>query len=159
MISFEEYLEDLARRHPSIKHEYKNRCHFSYLAEDGQTKHAGTMYYPCVVADSGDFHFTGQPGNVLLNNSFSVLFLQPVSDTGSNKRIRAAFAEMKQVLLDFAAKFTRDKKAMKHSFLNRFSIIGSEGQRIYMQDNSLFGYALLFNAETAFNDTNNVFND
>ena len=161
MNTFEEYLEELARQHPDIKHEHKDRCHFSYLADDTQTKLADSMYYPCIVADSGNFGFSGQPGNILMNTEYTVLFLQHVSDTGSNKEIRKAFADMKRILLDFAAKFSRDKKAVKYNFINRFSLIGGEGQRIYMQDNALYGYALLFTADTAFTDTNcnNVFKD
>ena len=159
--TFEEYLEELARQHPDIKHEVKGKCHFSYLSDDAQNKHAGSMYYPCIVADSGNFAFGGQPGNMLLNTEYSVLFLQRIKDTGNNKEIRQAFADMKRVLLDFAAKFNRDKRAMKYTFLNRFSIFGSEGQRIYMQDNALYGYALFFSADSSFTDQdcNNVFND
>ncbi|MGL4852900.1 MAG: hypothetical protein ACRC3Z_09710 [Phocaeicola sp.] len=159
--TFEEYLEELARQHPDVQHQVKNRCHFSYLSDDAQTKLADSMHYPCVVADSGNFGFSGQPGNILLNTEYSVLFLQHVSDTGDNREIRKAFSDMKRILLDFAAKFSRDKRALKYKFLNRFSLIGGEGHRIYMQDNALYGYALLFNADSAFTDANcnNVFND
>lgn len=161
MTTFEDYLEELARQHPDILHEHKDKCHFSYLEDDAQTKLADKMYYPCVVADSGNFAFNGQPGNILLNTEYSVLFLQHVSDTGNNKEIRKAFADMRRILLDFAAKFSRDKRAMKYTFLNRFSLIGGEGQRIYMQNNALYGYALLFSADTSFTDNNcnNVFKD
>ena len=159
--TFEQYLEDLATRHPMIKHNDKNRCHYTFLSEDGQNKLASTMHYPCIVADSGDFDFNGQPGNVLLNTEYSVLFLQRVSDTGSNKEITKAYSDMRKVLLDFAAQFVRDKKVQKYKFLNRFTLIGGRGNRIYHSENSLYGYALLFTNDTFFSEHNynNVFID
>lgn len=152
MTDFEEYIEDLCRRHPMIKHEVDGKCHYSCLADDSQTKFARAMRYPCVVVDSGDFSFGGETGNVLLNTEFSVMFLQHVSDTGNNKEVIMAFRTMKQVLLDFARKFSRDKRSMKHRFLNRFTLLGSEGHRIYMKDVSLYGYVLFFNTDESFAD-------
>ena len=158
MNTFEEYLEEMSRQHPVIRHEDKGKCHFSSLADNSQTKFALKMNYPCVVVDSGDFSFIG---NVLINTEFSVMFLDHVKDTGNNKEITAVFNNMKRVLLDFARKFSRDKRALKYKFLNRFTLIGSEGHRIYLQDSGLYGYVLFFNADDSFNDANcdNVFND
>ena len=70
MNTFEEYLEELSRQHPVIRHEEKDKCHFSSLAADSQTKFALKMNYPCVVIDSGDFSFSGGIGNVCLIQSF-----------------------------------------------------------------------------------------
>jgi hypothetical protein len=161
MNTFEEYLEEMSRQHPVIRHEDKGKCHFSSLADNSQTKFALKMNYPCVVVDSGDFSFTGGTGNVLINTEFSVMFLDHVKDTGNNKEITSVFNNMKRVLLDFARKFSRDKRALKYKFLNRFTLIGSEGHRIYLQDSGLYGYVLFFNADDSFNDANcdNVFND
>ncbi|WP_195334101.1 hypothetical protein [Bacteroides salyersiae] len=161
MNTFEEYLEEMSRQHPVIRHEDKGKCHFSSLADNSQTKFALKMNYPCVVVDSGDFSFTGGTGNVLINTEFSVMFLDHVKDTGNNKEITAVFNNMKRVLLDFVRKFSRDKRALKYKFLNRFTLIGSEGHRIYLQDSGLYGYVLFFNADDSFNDANcdNVFND
>lgn len=161
MNTFEEYLEEMSRQHPVIRHEDKGKCHFSSLADNSQTKFALKMNYPCVVVDSGDFSFTGGTGNVLINTEFSVMFLDHVKDTGNNKEITAVFNNMKRVLLDFVRKFSRDKRALKYKFLNRFTLIGSEGHRIYLQDSGLYGYVLFFNADDSFNDANcdDVFND
>ena len=161
MNTFGEYLEEMSRQHPVIRHEDKGKCHFSSLADNSQTKFALKMNYPCVVVDSGDFSFTGGTGNVLINTEFSVMFLDHVKDTGNNKEITSVFNNMKRVLLDFARKFSRDKRALKYKFLNRFTLIGSEGHRIYLQDSGLYGYVLFFNADDSFNDANcdNVFND
>ena len=161
MNTFEEYLEELSRQHPAIKHEEKDKCHFSSLADTSQTKFALKMHYPCVVVDSGDFSFSGGVGNVLINTEFSVMFLDHVKDTGNNKEITAVFNNMKKVLLDFARKFSRDRRNLKYKFLNRFRLIGSEGHRIYLQDSGLYGYVLFFNSDDSFSDMDrdNVFND
>ena len=119
------------------------------------------MHYPCVVVDSGDFSFSGGVGNVLINTEFSVMFLDHVKDTGDNKEITDVFNNMKKVLLDFARKFSRDRRNLKYKFLNRFRLIGSEGHRIYLQDSGLYGYVLFFNSDDSFNDVDcdNVFKD
>ena len=71
-MTFEEYIEDLCRQHPAILHEVDDKCHFSCLADDSQTKLARTMKYPCVVVDTGDFTFGGQVANVLMNTEYSI---------------------------------------------------------------------------------------
>ena len=161
MNTFEEYIEELSRNHPFIRHEENDKCHFSCLEDDSQIKMARTMCYPCVVVDSGNFSFNGSVGNVLLNTEFSVMFLEHVRDTGNNTEITAAFRSMKNILLDFARKFSRDKRAVKYRFLNRFTLIGSEGHRIYLKDSGLYGYILFFNADESFVDIDcdNVFKD
>lgn len=161
MNTFEDYIEELSRQHPMIKHEEGGKCHFSCLADDSQTRFAQSMRYPCVVVDSGDFSFSGSTGNVLLNTEYSVMFLNHVRDTGNNTEIQNVFRSMKGVLLDFARKFSRDKRAVKYRFLNRFALIGSEGHRVYFKDVGLYGYVLFFNADESFADIDcsNVFKD
>ncbi|MBQ8223990.1 MAG: hypothetical protein IJZ86_01305 [Bacteroides sp.] len=161
MSTFEEYIEELSRRHPAIRHEVDDKCHFSSLSDDSQTKFARSMHYPCVVLDSGDFTFNGVAGNVLLNSEYSILFLQHVRDTGSNNEVRKAFEEMKRVLLDFVRKFSRDRRKLKYRFLNRFTLPGSEGHRIYYKDAGLYGYILFLNTDEFFVDVDcdHIFND
>lgn len=161
MNTFEEYIEELSRKHPSVRHGENDKCHFSCLEDDSQIKFARTMYYPCVVVDSADFSFGGSPGNVLLNSEFMVMFLDHVRDTGNNTEIMSVLTNMKKILLDFARRFSRDKRALKHKFLNRFSLIGGEGHRICMKDSALYGYVLLFSADESFIDTdcNNAFDE
>lgn len=153
MNTFEEYIEELSRKHPSIRHKENGKCHFSCLEDDSQIKIARMMCYPCVVVDSGDFLFGGSVGNILINSEFTVMFLDHVRDTGNNTEIISVFNNMKKVLLDFARRFSRDKRTLKHKFLNRFSLIGSEGHRIYMKDSALYGYVLMFNVDESFFDT------
>lgn len=161
MNTFEEYIEELSRQHPAILHEEGGKCHFSCLADDSQTKFARTMHYPCVVVDSGDFSFMGTTGNVMLNSDFSVMFLQHVRDTGNNSEVRKAFGDMKKVLLDFAKKFSRDKRKLKYRFLNRFVLVGSEAHRIFFKDAGLYGYVFFLNTDEGFADVDcdNVFSE
>lgn len=161
MNTFEEYIEELSRKHPSIRHEENDECHFSCMEDDSQMKFARSMHYPCVVVDSGDFSFGGSTGNVLLNSEFTVMFLDHVRDTGNNTEIMSVLRTMKNTLLDFARRFSRDKRAVKYRFLNRFSLIGSEGHRVCMKDSALYGYVLFFSADESFfdKDCNNVFGE
>lgn len=150
--TFEEYIENLARLHPLIQHELGGKCHYSGMADDSQSRMAAAMYYPCIVLDSGDFSFNGNTGNVLLSDEWTLFFLEHIKDTGNAKEIQTAFKTMKGVLLDFARKFSRDKRTLRHKFLNRITIVGSEAHRICMKDAGLYGWVLFFNADTEFHD-------
>ena len=161
-MTFEEYIEELSRQHPAIQHEVDEECHFSCLADDSQTKLARTMRYPCVVVDTGDFAFGGQVGNVLMNTEYSIMFLNHVRDTGHEFEVLSTFRRMKKVSLDFMKKFLRDKKKPElRQILGRFSVIGSEGHRVYFKDSGLYGYAIFLNADESFNeaDCEHVFKD
>lgn len=161
-MTFEEYIEDLCRQHPAIQHEVADKCHFSCLADDSQTKLARRMNYPCVVVDTGDFAFGGQVGNVLMNTEYSIMFLTHVRDTGNEVEVLFSFRNMKQVALDFLKKFVRDKKKPEfRQILARFSVVGSEGHRVYFKDSGLYGYAIFLNADESFNeaDCEHVFKD
>lgn len=160
MTTFEEYIEELCRKHPAIRHEHDGKCHYTCLADESQTRFAHTMRYPCVVVDSGDFGFEEQqPGNVLMNTAYTVMFLDHVRDTGNSSEVQGAFRRMRSILVDFARKFSRDKRAMCHKFLNRFTLDASEGMRVEMKDAGLYGYALFLNNNEAFTDAdcNHIF--
>lgn len=161
MTNFELYIEDLCREHPLIKHGDKGKCHFSALVSESETRHASTMHYPCVVVDIGDFSFGGQPGNELVTTDYSVMFLQRVKDTGNEKEVTAAFSTMRETLIDFVRKFSRDKRRLRFKFLSRFQLAGTEAQRIYLKDGGLYGYMLFFTCVESFTDKdcNEVFND
>ena len=109
-MTFEEYIEELCRQHPHILHEVDDKCHFSCLADDAQTKLARNMHYPCVVVDTGDFAFNGSVGNVLMNTEYSIMFLTHVRDIGNSVEVLVSFAKMKRLSLDFLRKISRDKK-------------------------------------------------
>ncbi|MEG1860994.1 MAG: hypothetical protein RR206_04815 [Bacteroidaceae bacterium] len=154
MNTFAQYIEHLATLHPDIRHGEGGKCRFSDFIDTGRSRMASTMHYPCVVVDSGDFAIGGSPGNILLNEEYSVLFLTHVRDTGSNLEITTAFANTRRLLTDFVSKFSRDKRLGRHPFLNRFSLIGIEAHRISMQDSGLYGWALFFSAEVSYHDGN-----
>ena len=162
-MTFEEYIEELCRQHPHILHEVDDKCHFSCLADDAQTKLARNMHYPCVVVYKGDFAFNGSVGNVLMNTEYSIMFLTHVRDTGNSVEVLVSFAKMKRLSLDFLRKISRDKKKKPElrQMLGRFSVIGSEGHRIYFKDSGLYGYVLFLNTDESFNDADceQVFKD
>ena len=161
-MTFEEYIEELSRQHPAIKHEENGECHFSALADDTQSRLARTMKFPCVTVDTGDFDFSGQIGNVSISTASSIMFLNHVRDTGSSKEVLAAFKSMKSICLDFIKKMCRDKKKPEfRQVLARFTLIGSEGHRVYFKDAGLYGYVLFINTDEPFSDADceHVFND
>lgn len=157
-MTFEDYIEDLCRRHPAIRHEACGYCHFSCLADDSQTKFARSMHYPCVVLDTEDFTISGQTGNELITTDSSIMFLQHVRDTGKSQEVRAAFSSMREVALDFLKKMSRDKRNGSR-VLARFSPIGTEGHRVYFKDSGLYGYIIFLNNDERFTDLDcdNVF--
>lgn len=158
----EDYIEELATKHPAIQHEVDDKCHFSCLADDSQTKFARSMHYPCVVLDTGDFTITGQTGNELLTMETSIMFLDHVRDTGNSKEIRQAFSSMRKVALDFLKKILRDKnKRELRGIIGRFTAVGSDGHRVYLKDAGLYGYVLFLNTDESFSkeDCEHVFED
>lgn len=160
-MNFEEYIEDLCKRHPWIKHS-EDECHYSCLADDSQTKLARNMQYPAVVLDTGDFSFTGQVGNELMNTEYSIMFLDHVRDTGHATEVLRTFRRMKSIALSFIRKISRDKKKSEsRRLLARFSVLGSEGRRIYLKDSGLYGYILFLNIDESFSylDCEHVFED
>ena len=120
------------------------------------------MKYPCVTVDTGDFDFSGQVGNVSMSTASSIMFLNHVRDTGSSKEVLAAFKNMKSICLDFVKKMCRDKKKPEfRKVLARFTLVGSEGRRVYFKDAGLYGYVLFINTDEPFSDADceHVFND
>lgn len=158
----EDYIEELARQHPAVRHEADDKCHYSCLADDSQTKFARSMHYPCVVLDTGDFTIAGQPGSELVDTETSIMFLNHVKDTGNSKEIRVVFSAMKKLAFDFLKKILRDKaKPEFRQLIGRFTAIGSEGHRVYMKDAGLYGYILFLNTDESFTkqDCEHVFDD
>ena len=90
------------------------------------------------------------------------MFLTHVRDTGNSVEVLVSFAKMKRLSLDFLRKISRDKKKPElRQMLGRFSVIGSEGHRVYFKDSGLYGYVLFLNTDESFNDADceQVFKD
>jgi hypothetical protein len=163
-MDFGDYIESLATLHSAVRHS-KERCHFSRLIDDSQSKMASTMHYPCVVVDSGDFAIAGTTGNEMVQYEYTLLFLEHVADTRSEKLVVAAFDLTRPIMLDFAARMVRDRQRMmldkSYAFLRRIDLIGSEGHRIYLKDAGLYGWALFLRRSDVLvtKDCNKVFTD
>lgn len=164
-MTFEEYIERLAIRHKLVRHRPEDEnggngeCHFSALVEEGQNSYAHRMHYPCVVVDGGDFDVTGDSAQPLVSDDYSLLFLIHVTDPGNRNEVLQAFALTRTILMDFLKKMLRDKQTQSYPFLNRFTVVGCAGHRVFFQDASLYGWVLHLNFDTAFNaiDCNNAF--
>lgn len=152
MKTFDEYLEDLCRQHPAIQHKGDEDCHFASSHDDSASKFASLMHYPCVIHDSGDFVFHSAGGTTVVTFENLVLFLDHVSDSGNNKEIQDVLKRTKKILMDFMKKFSRDKKKLAYTFLNRFSAHESEGHRITFKDAGLWGWALFIATDENFID-------
>ncbi|MBR2155044.1 MAG: hypothetical protein IJ901_10595 [Bacteroidaceae bacterium] len=137
---FSEYIEGLCRMHKDIGHSEKE-CHYSDLNEDAQNAYSHLrMHYPCVVLDEGDAEFGGSESQTYQTDSYLLLFLDHVRDTGDAAEVRSAFRRMKGIALDFLKRMRRDRRRLP--LLNRFEVVGVELYRVYLQDAGLYGYAM-----------------
>ena len=160
-MTFEQYIEQLAEQHPEVRHVPDFEVHFSCLQEDATTKLARKVRYPFIVVDGGDFDFSGQPGNILQRDSYTLMFLDHVRDSGNTAEIQQVFAKTKTIMMDFIKKMNRDKKRLRYPFLNRFELNGIEGTRVSSQESNLYGWIIQLISTVSFNDTdcNNAFED
>ena len=161
MNTFAEYLEELCRQHPAIRHKGDDDCHFASSTDDSASRFASRMHYPCVIHDSGDFAFHASGGTTAVTYENLILFLDHVSDTGNNREIHDVLTRTRKLSMQFMKKFARDKKKLRYAFLNRFSAGGSEGHRVTFKDAGLWGWALFVATDEPFTDLDcdNVFTD
>lgn len=161
MNTFAEYVEELCRKHPAIRHKGDEECHFASSTDDSASKFASLMHYPCVIHDSGDFIFHSAGGTTVVTFENAIMFLDHVSDSGDNREVQEVLVRTYRILMDFMKKFLRDKKKIQYSFLNRFSAHESEGHRVSFKDAGLWGWALFIATDESLNDLDcdNVFTD
>lgn len=137
---FSEYIEGLCRLHKDIGHR-DDECHYSDLNEDAQNAYSHLrMHYPCVVLDEGGAEFVGSESQTYQADSYLLLFLDHVMDTGDAVEVRRVFRHMKVLALDFLKRMRRDRRRLP--LLNRFEVVGVELSRVYLQDAGLYGYAM-----------------
>ena len=151
-MTFEQYIEQLAEQHKEVRHNLDDQCHFSCLQDDATSKLARNVRYPFIFIDGGDFDFAGQPGNILRRDSYTLMFLDHVRDSGNTAEVQQAFRKTKKIMLDFLKRISRDKRTIKYKFLNRFEIIGTEGTRVSSQENNLYGWVIQLINTVSFND-------
>lgn len=156
-MTFSDYIEQLCREHTQIGHS-DTEVHFTDLDNDAQNCYARKMHYPCVVLDEGDFDVRGQEPQPVMVDTCMIMFLAHVKDTGDADEIRSTFAKTRTICEDFLKRMLRDKKAGVEP-VKRFQAVGCTGQRIYMKDVALYGYALEIERPSLLNslDCNSAF--
>lgn len=153
---FTEYLESLAEEHTLIHHS-KDECHFSDMTTDYPAKLVRKMNYPLVAVDTEGFSISGGSGQYLIGDQFNIYFLTHVRDTGSYSEIRKAFDLTRQIMIDFIARFSRDKKKMVKA-VARIDLAQAEGFPVFFKDMALYGWSLSVLCPQPLNDklcTNN----
>lgn len=143
-MTISEYMEMLASQHRLVRHG-EDEVHFSCLAEDAQNMYAHAMSYPCIVVDEGDFEIAGSEGQPVIDDAVTFLVLTHVVDTADSSEVIDAFKLTRQITKDILKRMIRDRKAGVKP-LKRFRIVGCSGQRIYLQDAGLYGYAVILSS-------------
>lgn len=139
-MKFPEYLEELAREHTMVKHK-DDECHFSDMTVEYDNKLVRKMHYPMVAVDLDSFGLSGGSGQYFCNAQFNVYFLTHVRDTASGSLIREALQQTREIMTDFIARFSRDKRRLV-PVVSRIELAQADGFPIFFKDISLYGWCL-----------------
>lgn len=149
-MTFSDYIEMLASQHKEVRHR-EGECHYSFMAEDAQQSLSHMrMSFPCVLLDEADVDFTGSDSQTFQRDGYSLLFVDHVRDTGDADEVRRAFHRMRCVALDFLKRMVRDRNRVR--ILNRFSLVGVELERVYLESAGLYGYGTFLRHSVLFTD-------
>lgn len=158
-MKFPEYLEKLAEEHSMIKHS-DNECHFSDMTIDHANKLSRLMHYPMIAVDMDSFSLSGGSGQYFFNDQFNIYFLTHVRDTCSQIEIHQALHTTREIMTDFIARFSRDKRRQVDA-VARIELSQADGIPIFFKDISLYGWCLSVLCPDILNDhlCNNHFED
>lgn len=149
-MKFPDYLEELAREHSLVKHS-DEECHFSNMTTDHPNKLVRLMHYPMIAVDVDSFSLSGDSGMYLYNDQFNVYFLSHVRDTASVTEIRQVLNLTRQIMTDFIARFSRDKRRQVDAVV-RIDLSQADGFPIYFKDIALYGWCLSVLCPETIND-------
>lgn len=149
MTPFHTYIENLCRRHHSIRHTDKVP-HFASSADSAQTAMARRLHYPAVFLDVGDFDFAGDNSHKIMRRSISIAFVTHVRDSGNAEEIQTALNNMEQLMMDFIAQMDADRKACLKVAMG-VQLAGGEAHRVELEGAGLYGWMLFFVNEKGLN--------
>lgn len=138
---FRDLVEFLATQHVDVRHS-DTSTHFACTLDDADNKYACDMHYPCVALDLGDMEITTAPD---VSRNIIIMFLDHVSDTGSEREKQAAFDRTADIAVEFLAQLCHI--ADHHPelrFLSRIDINGTDLVRVELEDAGLYGWMARF---------------
>lgn len=137
--NFKKLMRFLAERHPKVRHS-PDEVHFACSLDSADNAYAHQMHYPCVALDLGDMRLDDE---TTVDRSIVLIFLQHVSDTGSEQERDAAFDLTGDIAIDFLAqlaKLSDSETCPNLSFLRRLSLAGTEMARVELEEAGLYGW-------------------
>lgn len=149
--NFTLYLEDLCRKHTSIKHTDKKK-HFVRLGSDEMLQEGKVdIFYPVVTLDKLTNSYSGLEDSLRKSRHVEMLFLDHVSDAGNFKRIESVQSEMEGVAEDFLRKIRLDRRdRVNYPFLKDLRIDEAEIDYAANVQTHLWGVLLSFDLDIPF---------
>lgn len=136
---FRSFVELLARQHADVQHT-DTSIHFACTLDDADNAYARTMHYPAVVLDLGDMNVNP---NLEVGRNVTLMFLDHVKDTGSERQKTYAFDRTADIALQFLAQMERTADTHpEHTFLSRIEISGAQLFRVELQEAGLYGWVV-----------------
>ena len=145
--NFQEYIEELCRRHVDLQHEKDGIVHFVNMNEQLLNDLESRVGFPVVMMEREYFKYDGMPGNNYKENEYNLLILENVSDNIDFNEIEAAFTKCEQIMDELFNQIIIDKRQM--DFLKGFNL-AAQGERIKNAANTLYGVAVVFSLPTPY---------
>lgn len=146
IINFNQYLEDLCRRHIDIRHDYDG-LHFVDSESEKDTSLDSVLRYPAVILSKSTFQYTGDDIRFGKDREYMIFIVDHVDDTADYDQIRLKIDKCELILDELFNKMIEDKRSRIYRFLNAFSLAGIDVDRIENKDNSLYGVLAIFSLE------------
>ena len=141
--SFNEYLEDLCRRHIDIRHE-ENGVHFVDSEEEKETSLDSVLCYAAVILSKGSFQYNGDDVRYGKEHEYMLFVVDHVDDTSDYDQIRRKMSKCELILDELFNQIIKDKRLRKYPFLTGFSLPGIDVDPVENKDNSLYGHLAVF---------------
>ena len=147
---FDNYIEDLCRKHTSIRHTDKKK-HFVKLAKDEILQEGkAVVFYPVVTLEKLTNTYTGLADSFRKNRHVELMFLDHLSDGGNFKQIESVWTNMESVAEDFLKKIREDRRV--YPFLKSLKVDNAELDYVENVQTHLWGVLLSFDIDLPFDN-------
>ncbi len=147
--NFNEYLEELCRRHIDIRHE-ENGVHFVDSEDKKDTSLDSVLCYPAVILSKGSYHYNGDAVRYAKEHEYMLFVVDHVSDTSDYDQIRVKMNKCELIIDELFNKIIEDKRQRKYPFLIGFTLSGIDVDPVENKDNSLYGHLAVFSLEKSY---------
>lgn len=151
--NFNQYLEDLCRRHIDIGHEVDG-IHFVDSENEKDTALDSLLRYPAVILSKGAYHYTGDTVRYGKEHEYMLFVVDHVDDTGDYDQIRQKMNRCELIVDELFNQILEDKRLRKYPFLMGFSLSGIDVDPVENKDNSLYGQLAIFSLDKPYKSIN-----